>query len=514
MSATHRWLLSVLFLILLASCSPRQPAHVPDTQTAEDYQRSLVLEAGRYVGGLSEQGLLPGFRTGDRGFLHVSGEGIWDGQGRLLKREIAFPVTLTVYAYLTNVVSSATNAYYVTKESRTSGWHLDGAWRWEKGDFVELGTPQAEGAAQTDERLWVEARINGKPAHLAIDTAADDLGLFAEAAVRLGLSFTNAPKDARLGPGQVLAGTTEDCDVLFSGTSYRTSLRVLEIPAELDMDIDGVVGWSQLRSSTIRIDACQGTVTWLSNLPGDVTNWTKVEIETNSEVLRLKAPSRRGNPSIIVVDTGDTHGARLSPNQWRDWKAAHTNQPMTLASYYNPFAGIVVAEEAWAKELPIGPVLLKGVPVMEADKASIVFGSTTLGLAALKRLELIIDGKNGIAYLRARETPPPAYEHNRLGAVFVPLDFQSQDLIGHVVEGSPAWEAGIRNGDVLLRIGELDATKWRTDPAVRSKRFRTLPPGTKLELTLRRGKDVFKANVVLRQILSPETSSSVNVTHE
>jgi hypothetical protein len=282
----------------------------------------------------------------------------------------------------------------------------------------------------------------------------------------------------------------------------------------LDTDVDGVVGWQQLRSSTIGIDAWQGTVTWLRHLPEDLTNWTTVEIDTNSEVLRLKALSRRGNPSIVLVDTGDSHGVKLSPDQWRDWKAAHTNQPMTLDSYYTPFAGVVVAEEGWAKELPLGPVLLKGVPVTEADKADIAFGSTTLGLAALKRLELIIDGRSGIAYLRARETPPPAYEHNHLGAVFVPLDFQSQDLIGHVVEGSPAWEAGIRSDDVLMRIGELDATKWRTEPAVRSRQFWARPPGTKLELTLKRGAEVFRADVVLRQILSPMPNSSVNVSHE
>ena len=128
---------------------------------------------------------------------------------------------------------------------------------------------------------------------------------------------------------------------------------------------------------------------------------------------------------------------------------------------------------------------------------------------------MIIDAKGGFAYLRPKGTRPPPYGHNRLGAVFTPVDLQSEDLIARVVRGSPGWEAGIRNGDVLTRIGELDVTKWRTDPAVLPlSRFWARAAGTKIELSLRRGKEVFKTEVVLRQILSPETSSLGNISHE
>ena len=102
-----------------------------------------------------------------------------------------------------------------------------------------------------------------------------------------------------------------------------------------------------------------------------------------------------------------------------------------------------------------------------------------------------------------------------MGAVFTPVDLESEDLIARVVGGSPGWEAGIRNGDVLTRIGELDVTKWRTDPNVLPlARFWSRAAGTKLDLTLRRGKQVFKTEAVLRQILPPEASFSGNIPHE
>ena len=172
---------------------------------------------------------------------------------------------------------------------------------------------------------------------------------------------------------------------------------------------------------------------------------------------------RQPNKSVVAVDTGSDLGVKLLPQKWREWKAAHPQQPTTLNAYYMPGAGLVAKEESWAGKLSFGYMVLTDVPVMEANVAEVGIGGSgyegTLGLAALKRLDFIVDGRQGIAYARARKTPVPPYEHNRLGVVFVPQESRSDELVAQVVDGSPAYEAGIRNGDVLLKIGELDVTK-------------------------------------------------------
>src|SRR5262249_20600503 len=120
--------------------------------------------------------------------------------------------------------------------------------------------------------------------------------------------------------------------------------------------------------------------------------------------------------------------------------------------------------------------------------------------------DLVVDGKRRIAYVRPKRNTPPPYEHNRLGTVFAPVDPQSSDLIARVAEGSPAQEAGIRSGDVLLKIGEVDVTKWRTDPAILPlRRFWSRPVGTKLDLLLKRQDHTFEAHPVLRDILLPDS---------
>ena len=488
-------------VIFFASCSTRQPAPVHEAQAVSAFEREQLAEASRYVYTLAEQGLLPGVRTGDWGKLWVTDEGLWRGGKPRSRMEAAFPITLTAFAYLSNVVTSVTNAYVITKESETNGWHLDGAWRWGHGKYVEL---PLQTATQSDERLWVEATINRRPVQLAIDTGVSGMVLFPKAAARLGLSIRKAAEDAGVDLEHIVEGTAEECEIRLFRTNFTMNLPVLKVPAQLNSDLDGLVGWSQLGSGILRIDACLGTVTWLANLPPDITNWTRLEIDTNSSVLRLEAAGWQPSPFIIPVDTGSPHGVTLCTNLWQEWRASHSKEPMTLSAFFMPLAGLEIAQEAWANSLAVGPLMLKSVPVESPTKGDATFGGTgwqaTLGLAALKRLEIVLDCERSIAYLRGRETPAAPYEHNRLGAEFVPVDFQSDELIAHVVEGSPAWDAGVRNGDVLLRVGKSDVTKWRTNPELLG--FNSRPAGTKLKLTLRRGKTMFKAHVVLREILS------------
>ena len=62
-----------------------------------------------------------------------------------------------------------------------------------------------------------------------------------------------------------------------------------------------------------------------------------------------------------------------------------------------------------------------------------------------------------------------------------------------MANASPAYAAGIRDGDVLLRIGQRDVTNWRADAEFPRLVFPRSPvhgaAGTQLELTLKRGEE-------------------------
>ena len=361
------------------------------------------------------------------------------------------------------------------------------------------------GAARADERLLVDARVGGKPGRFAFDSGASDMIVFPDGVERLGLRMLPPQTNAASSNGMITIYTALTRFEL-GENSFWTTFKVMGRPAYLDEGIDGLIGWLPVKRDIFRIDAAGLKVEPLTNAPDETASWMQFRV-AGGRMLTLQMPGAGSNIATVMVDTADDRGVSLSPRRWREWRAAHPRQPATLSAVIMPGFGVSVKEQCWAKELAFGPLTLTNVPVTEFNEAQAALGSTNneaiLGIAALKQLDLIVDGKRGIAWVQPHAGPQPPYQHNRLGAVFAPGE--SDDLAASVATGSPAYEAGIRNGDVLLKIGDLDVTKWQTDPAVLPlSRFWNRPAGEKLELTLKRGAETLKKTVMLRDIFEPE----------
>jgi hypothetical protein len=167
----------------------------------------------------------------------------------------------------------------------------------------------------------------------------------------------------------------------------------------------------------------------------------------------------------------------------------------------------VVREECWANRIDIERFSVKDVPIMQSSPDSelnIDNYEATIGSFALRRFEIIIDGPNNNLYMKPNNVRTTQYAYNRLGAVFVPDDMSSENLYAHVVEGSPAYMAGLRNRDILTSIDDLDVTKWKTDPRVLPlSRFWSAPAGTKLKLTYSRKGIEKRTSVQLIEIFNP-----------
>ncbi len=174
-----------------------------------------------------------------------------------------------------------------------------------------------------------------------------------------------------------------------------------------------------------------------------------------------------------------------------------------------PGTGIVAAEEAWARSLSLPGVTIEAVPLREANVTEAGVAAPTpiyasLGLTALSRLQVIIDGPTQRAYLRLSLKPGWHYRSNRIGAVFVPEGQTSDALIAHVFPRTPAADAGIRDGDILLKIGAVALANWRSHPELLPfSKYWQEPIGTTYDLTLARSGVTYSTKVTLRELLSP-----------
>ena len=356
------------------------------------------------------------------------------------------------------------------------------------------------------ERLWMKAEVNGKRARLSFDSGADDFVLFRAGARRLGIKFSEPPTNAVLTRGQVPTGITEACSLLLERGKGSVRFRVVDLPDDIDpaIDGDGVVGWWVIRKNIIRIDASANRLEFLPSVPKKAAEWLQFQVGTNSGTLCLQVSPDDGGTSILV-DTGSEYGVSLPAQAWKAWKVANPREAVTLLAFSTPADGLVAKEESWAKRIALGSLVLSGVPVTEATATGLAVSPSfsishsieaACGLAALARLELIIDGKSGVAYVKPKTTHPTRYQHNRLGAAFVPSTPAAIGLVARVAPGSPAEEAGIRDGDILLKVNGEQVFLW-TD---------ALEPfwkaaGTKVRMSLARDGKTFETTAVLRDIL-------------
>jgi hypothetical protein len=361
-----------------------------------------------------------------------------------------------------------------------------------------------------DDRFVVPADLHGRAARFALDTAAGvEFAIWHPTAARFGLTITSPTTTA--GDGQVALGWTEPTQLRVLGQNLaNTSLAVVDTPNTITPDVDGLIGWPALRNNILVLQVAERHAQIVPRVPAAALQWQHLGVRTDAATLILTLPSRDdGTVCSVLVDTGAADGVRLPPEKWRQWRAAHSVRASTMTAYYKPGAGLVVAEESWASELTIGNLLVHDVPVMEADITDCTAVgegyAASLGLAAMSRLELVVDGAHGVAYARPSPSAPPKYAHNRLGAVFVPRDARSDDLVASVADHSPAAAAGLRPGDVLLKIDRLDVTQFRTQPGILPlSRFWCQPAATKLNLELRRGAEIFRTTVELRDLLGAD----------
>jgi hypothetical protein len=356
-----------------------------------------------------------------------------------------------------------------------------------------------------DDRFLLDVKINGRRAELCFDTGSSSFALWRESARKLGLTSTNVASAS----DDITNDTTETCTLSMLGTKGKAWFWLLDLPENCPLNFDGIVGWTAWRNSIISIDADNGKLEFPYEPPKEVLKWTRFQLETNSGLLGLETLRQDGTQGLIWIDTGAEAGVAIPPRRWRAWKEENPQQPITILSQFRAGEGAVTVEEAWANQIVVGPLVLSNVPVMEMlpyeVESSRSNSVAVLGMYALRGLELIVDGPQGVAYVHSKKARHVNMEDdNRLGAAFLPQRSSANmvEYIARVADGSPAQEAGVQNGDILVRVNDQDVTG--PDAVVLVPRdWMSMPAGTKVRLALRRAGAITNITATMREMLPP-----------
>jgi hypothetical protein len=384
--------------------------------------------------------------------------------------------------------------------------------------------------AQTVDRFWWDGQINGKPVRFALDTGCTDLTLWRSAANRLGLKLSQVELDSN---NLVAPWETGEFKLELSHWQRRWGLPVTgsgpanavvcETPVFLG-DTDGLAGWSMISGRITRFEAMDGKFEFLGKVPKEVKDWPRFTIRTNVDILVLELPGGDGTHGGLVIDTGSLgeDAIFLSAPLWDQWMAAHPNERRAIGTILQ-LNGLVPSEHVLASWFSIGGLTLTNIVLNRVEEHDWPWApedpAAAIGFGVLKRFDFLVDGQHALAYLQpskrwkplTAEPPKQSSLDGRL-AVFGPWRSQTNFFTAYVMSASSAFQSGIRDGDILLKVDQQDVKQWLDNPGKGWSSGRELfgfqatypstnsPNGTVLELTLRRRDQVFQASVLQSEI--------------
>jgi len=271
--------------------------------------------------------------------------------------------------------------------------------------------------------VFANLSINAKPVQLILDSGANASVLTTTAAERLGVTTKTLPKSqaGRLKTTAELAsqGLSEPVQLTMGTETVTVQLPVNSQISWLmrgfigeNRKIDGVIAWSEIADNILVFDGAQHTIHRVETLPEETASWIKMKVHPAHQLL-LEAPQPDGTTGFIFVNTASPLGVTLPPTEWKAWRVkypdmAHIYITHLPPSYLVGFGDIWDEDDRMAEEIALGPITLTAVPAhlaFPAEMAQLEHYAGTLGLAALERMDMVVDGKGGFAYLRPKAAP-------------------------------------------------------------------------------------------------------------
>ncbi|MGC4043953.1 MAG: aspartyl protease family protein [Armatimonas sp.] len=350
--------------------------------------------------------------------------------------------------------------------------------------------------------ILVEAKINGKPARLILDTCAGVSLLTPEAAKKFelgeGRSMMIGGAGEKAQQAKLVRLTSLEC----GGRSVAGQPAViLDLPAGGGKKADGILGMPFLSQYVLKIDYDKKRVQFLSPGAPAPKDATSLELtrrfglpEVDAEVDGLKGRVR--------LDTG--YGGTFtftSPTVARE--KLKEKYPKRIESVTGQgLGGASVGEAIRISSFSLAGQSLNGVVAnLSADKSGALADSGTIGLVGgetLARFVVTFDFPAGKLHLQKSTRFTEPFAGPRAGFSGV-LGDNGEYTIRTVAPGSPAAEAGIAVGEKLTAIDGKDVP---TLGAVGVREALRSAPGSKLVLSLQdaagKSRDV---TIILKELL-------------
>ena len=255
--------------------------------------------------------------------------------------------------------------------------------------------------------------------------------------------------------------------------------------------IAGIIGMSVLRNFVVEINIASGMTRILApticpNIGGPIS--LQYDKQLHPYIL-AKLPNNQ--EIALIVDTGCSYDGAIAKTSLSLLpEHAVSSRPTDRVSSVIGFAGgeIVCEQQQTVKlsELSLGELVHRQISFNIASESS-------LGLGLLSCHKVTFDFPGSRMYLEGFHDPVQVSRPFISGLVLAKRD--GVIVVRDVIHKGPAEDAGIRSGDIVVKIGDMETS--HLDVAQAGNILRSYEPDV-IMLTIQRGSHEFQAKIVLK----------------
>jgi hypothetical protein len=283
----------------------------------------------------------------------------------------------------------------------------------------------------------------------------------------------------------------------------------LELSKQLGIGVHGILGYEFFRKFLVKIDYEKEVLTLYEPDRFKVSRrYTRLplSIEDSKPYITCSlqtVPSEKKRSVKLLVDTGASHALLLHQND--SAKRFKLPEKTIYGTLGRGIVGNIMGHIGRVSQFSVEDFSFQNVLTSFPDDSSyanIADWSTregTIGGDLLNRFTVIFDYPHGFIYLLKNSDYSDPFVYSKTGMVIqAEAETLNSFTVMQVRENTPASEAGIQEGDILLRINGLKTKHMDLMKLNHKLRKRD---GKKIRLKLKRGEEEFKTSFRLRNII-------------
>jgi len=317
--------------------------------------------------------------------------------------------------------------------------------------------------------VYLPVMVNGDgPFQFALDTGAPDLsavdrGLSVDLGLAAGSSLTVHGSSRRKLDARRIEGVSLSIGGLEADDFELIALPLESLEPYWGHPMDGILGGNILHQLVTCIDYDRGQVTFSSPEAFDPAGHGEaipIAVEENTLFVPAAITARDGRPAgraRLLIDTGVRQSFLNTPFVRRHRLIERSGEVVVNVTGFG-ISGAAIGTVGRLGSVTLGSYAVEGPIVQLCTEDSGIEASTRfdgiIGADLLSRFKVCFDYRAQRLHLEPGAAISAPFASDGSGLVFkASAEGRQRFSVAYVVDGSPAGEAGIQAGDVLLSLG-------------------------------------------------------------